>query len=136
MRKLLIAALMLVLLPLSAHAQSQPAAQSVKSGGGAMRSALVTVGIVGGVVAADLLTGGGVTSWVLGKSAAPIATVVPPASPALMALAVENSVVLGTRAAAATARADGMALALLRRAATVVVGGVAGGVFGDWLSGR
>jgi hypothetical protein len=134
MRKILVAVL-LGLLPLQAHAQNQPAAPTAveaESGGGAFKTLAVTAGVITGVVVADLLTGGTLTTPILqtlgvvarpAAVAAPVARTLPPA-----VLEARNAgAVLGEMIVPATALRDAAARADMLFVSTLALGGVVGG---------
>ncbi len=123
------------MLPLSAFAQSQPAVASAadSDGGGLGKTLLVTAGVVGGIVVADVLTGGALTGPLLRtvglRPAAPVAVAVrAPLSPAI-AEARAAGAVLGEQITAATEARD-----MAARQDMVYVGILGlGGVVGGWL---
>ncbi len=129
-----LAAVMVALLPLSAFAQNQPAqpAAEADASSGLGSTLAVTAGVVGGVVVADLLTGGGLTYSVLsavGLRAAPAvaaASAVPVMTPALIE-ARQAGAVLGEMITPATEARDLAARRDLGFAAILAVGGLAGG---------
>ena len=79
MWKSLVALVVALMLPLSAFAQSQPATATAADSdtGGMGKTLAVTAGVVGGLVVADLLTGGALTTPLLRsvglRPAAPVA---------------------------------------------------------------
>ena len=134
MWKSLVALVVALMLPLSAFAQSQPAVASAadSDNGGLGKTLLLTAGVVGGVVVADLLTGGSLTGPLLRtvglRPAAPVAAVAvrAPLSPAI-AEARAAGAVLGEQITAATEARDVAARADMVYAGILGVGGVLGG---------
>ena len=137
MWKSLVALVVALMLPLSAFAQSQPAVASAadSDNGGLGKTLLLTAGVVGGVVVADLLTGGSLTGPLLRtvglRPAAPVAAVAvrAPLSPAI-AEARAAGAVLGEQITAATEARDMAARKDMVYAGILGLGGVAGG----WLA--
>ncbi|MEI6985119.1 MAG: hypothetical protein WCK65_03235 [Rhodospirillaceae bacterium] len=134
-------AVMVVMLPISAFAQSQPAQQTAADAdaGGLGRTLVLTAGVIGGVVVADILTGGTLTGPLLSavglRPAAPIAAaaVRAPLSPAI-AEARAAGAVLGEQILAATEARDIAARKDMLYAAVIGMGGLAGGLLANNLS--
>ncbi len=133
MWKSLVALVVALMLPLSAFAQSQPATATAadSDNGGLGKTLAVTAGVVGGVVVADLLTGGALTGPLLrtlGLSPAlPVAAAVrAPVSPAI-AEARAAGAVLGEQITAATEARDMAARADMVYAGLLGLGGITGG---------
>ena len=133
MWKSLVALVVALMLPLSAFAQSQPATATAADSdtGGAGKTLAITAGVVGGLVVADLLTGGALTTPLLRtvglRPAAPVAAAVrAPLSPAI-AEARAAGAVLGEQITAATEARDMAARRDLVYAGLLGVGGIAGG---------
>ena len=135
MWKSLVALVVALMLPLSAFAQSQPAVASAadSDNGGLGKTLAVTAGVVGGVVVADLLTGGALTGPLLrtvglrpALPAAAAAAARAPISPAI-AEARAAGAVLGEQITAATEARDVAARADMVYAGILGVGGVLGG---------
>lgn len=132
-------AVMVALLPLSAFAQNQPALPSVAdadAGGGLGKTLVVTAGVVGGVIVADLLTGGALTGPLLStvglRGAAPAAAVAAraPLSPAI-AEARAAGAVLGEQILGATEARDAAARRDMLYAGVVGLGGIVGGLLAN-----
>ena len=127
----LVAALMM---PLSAVAQGQPAEVSpaATDSGGFGKTLAITGGVVGGLVIADLLTGGALTAPLLRavglRAAAPVAAVAAraPLSPAV-AEARAAGAVLGEQITAATEARDVAARSDLAYVGILGAGALAGG---------
>ena len=131
MWKTLVALVVALMLPLSAYAQNQPAAATDADTGGSGKTLAVTAGVVGGVVVADLLTGGALTGPLFTavglRPAAPVvAAVRAPLSPAI-AEARAAGAVLGEQITAATEARDVAARRDLVYASIIGLGGLAGG---------
>lgn len=133
MRKSVVALAVVLTLPVSALAQGQPAeaspAAAAAVGGGYGKAILVTTGIVGGLVVADILSGGTLTAPILGAfgrgAAAPVATRVP-LSPAI-AEARAAGAVLGEQITPATYARDVAARADMLYVGILGLGALAGG---------
>ncbi|MEI8393254.1 MAG: hypothetical protein WCF85_00860 [Rhodospirillaceae bacterium] len=131
-------AVMVALLPFSAFAQNQTAQPTVAesdNGGSFGKTLAVTTGVVGGIVIADLLTGGGLTGTLLTtvglRSATPAvaaAAVRAPISPAI-AEARAAGAVLGEQILAATEARDAVARKDMIYAGALGLGGLVGGLF-------
>ena len=133
MWKTLVALVVALMLPLSAFAQSQPATATAadSDNGGLGKTLALTAGVVGGVVVADLLTGGALTGPLLRtvglRPALPaVAAVRAPLSPAV-AEARAAGAVLGEQITAATEARDVAARADMVYAGILGLGGIAGG---------
>ncbi|CAK0749901.1 conserved membrane hypothetical protein [uncultured Gammaproteobacteria bacterium] len=126
MRKFLIAALV-ALLPMNAFAQTQPSQPTHSAGSGYLSSILVVTGTIGGLVVADLLTGGRLTAQLF--RAAPRAVAAGPVvySPAVME-ARQAGAVLGEMISAATDARDVAARADLLRMLALGSGALVGGL--------
>ncbi len=136
MRRLMVALVVALALPLSAFAQEVPAdANAVDSDHDSfVKNLAITTGFVGGIVVADLLTGGTLTAPVLGifglRTAAPVAVAAAGATlPPAMAEARAAGAVLGEQITGATAARD---IAARRDLVRVGILG-AGGLMGRWL---
>ncbi|MEI6560050.1 MAG: hypothetical protein WCO00_16755 [Rhodospirillaceae bacterium] len=136
MWKSLVALVVALMLPLTAFAQSQPAVATAAESdtGGIGRTVALTAGILGGVVVADLLTGGALTYPLLRsvglRPALPAAALVrAPISPAV-AEARAAGAVLGEQITAATEARD------MAARKDMIYAGVlgAGGLVGGWLA--
>ena len=131
MWKTLVALVVALMLPLSAVAQSQPATATAADSdtGGLGKTLAVTAGVVGGIVVADILTGGSLTGSLLtsvGLRPAAAAAARAPLSPAV-AEARAAGAVLGEQITAATEARDMAARRDLVYAGLLGVGGIAGG---------
>ncbi|CAK0773580.1 MFS transporter [Azospirillaceae bacterium] len=140
MRKFLIALILVAFMPVHAFAQSQPALQmaakpDAAGGFDAVRTVIVTAGVVGGVIVADLLTGGSLTASLFGSAAAaaPVAATALP--PAVMEARAAGAV-LGEMITPATAMRDVAARADLARTAVLGAGAVVGGMLLSWIAAR
>lgn len=130
MRKVVLALALALLLPLQAHAQTQPMAGAESGGWG--KTLVVTVGVLAGVAAVDLLTGGALTGPLLtsvGLRSAPRAVVAagPTVLPPAVIEARNAGAVLGEQIVGATAIRDAAARVDMLWAAALAAGGVAGG---------
>ncbi len=129
-----LAAVMVALLPLSAFAQNQPVAATATEAdadGGLGTTLAITAGVVGGVVVADLLTGGGLTYPLLSavglRAAAPATVAAAPVMTPAILEARQAGAVLGEMITPATEARDVAARRDLGMAAILTVGGLAGG---------
>ena len=128
-------AVMVALLPLSAFAQNQPA--TAEADGGSGKTLAVVAGVVGGVVVADLLTGGSLTYPLLTavglREAAPVAAAAaaPVMTPAILE-ARQAGAVLGEMIVPATEARDVAA----RRDMLTAAAWLGGGILGGWLIGH
>ena len=132
MWKSLVALVVALMLPLSAFAQNQPAtATAADDNGGLGKTIAMTVGVVGGVVVADLLTGGSLTGPLLRtvglRPALPAGTVARAAISPAVAEARAAGAVLGEQITGATEARDMAARADRVYAAILGLGGIAGG---------
>ncbi|CAK0749889.1 conserved membrane hypothetical protein [uncultured Gammaproteobacteria bacterium] len=125
MRKLLIAALV-TLLPMNAFAQTQPARPTQPAGAGSNSTLLIVAGAVGGLVVADLLTGGTLVRPLLG-----LARAVPAAPSPAVAAAIAAGAVPGTELMAATAITDRRVVSTMLRFLGLTAGAVAGAYLVD-----
>jgi len=127
-----LAAFVVALLPVSAFAQSQLAQATANETDNSVATLEVAAGVVGGVIIADLLTGGALTYPVLSaiglRQAAPAAAVAaaPVMTPALME-ARQAGAVLGETIIPATQLRDAAARREIGYAAALVAGGALGG---------
>jgi hypothetical protein len=113
----------LLLVSGTAFAQTPPAAQSTADTSGLNSTLLVGAGVVAGVVAADLLTGGTLTGPLFGLSrqaAGPMFTA------AQTREATASGALIGEAIAPATARQDNIARAEMLRVLALAAGGIAG----------
>ena len=127
-------AVLAVMLPLSAFAQNQPSiptAADADAGGG--KALAITAGVIGGILVADVLVGGGLTGSLLSavglRSAAPVAATAAraPLSPAI-AEARAAGAVLGEQILGATEARDVAARRDMLYAGVVGLGGLVGGL--------
>ena len=137
MPKFLAVMLIVLALPLSASAQNQPTAavEPARSGISTCTTVAITLGVVGGVVVADLLMGGALTG--------PLLTVLGlrPAAPVVAAVAAPGRIaraIAATRAAGIVMRGRAIAAGkeIAARVDLLYVGILGlGGVVGGWLGG-
>jgi hypothetical protein len=122
-------------MPFSAFAQTQPAQPTAADSDGSLgRTLAITAGVVGGVVVADLLTGGALTGSLLttvGLRPVPAAVARAPLTPAI-AEARAAGAVLGEQILAATEARDAAARKDMIYAGVLGLGGLLGG----WLVGH
>ncbi len=129
-----LAAVLVALVPFSSFAQNQPAQPTVADAdqGGLGKTLAITAGVVGGVVVADLLTGGALTNSVLTvvglRQAAPaaVAAVRPVLTPAIQEARAAGAV-LGEQIVPATLARDTAARSELAYAGLIGLGGIVGG---------
>jgi hypothetical protein len=130
-------AVMIAVAPISAYADDKSAPPATnEAGGGLGRTMLITAGVVGGVVIADVLTGGALTAPILAfvglgqkapaTAAAAVSAVAQPVSLAMQEARAAGAV-FGEQIAAATQVRDMAARSDMLYAGTIGLGGLLGG---------
>lgn len=126
MRKILVA-VMICLMTSVSYAQTQPAPSEAASGSFDLWKTLaIGVGVIGGIVVVDLLTGGTLTSAVIPTGVTPVAAG-PVVYPPEVLEARAAGAVLGEMITPATSIRDTAARADMLWTAALAVGAVAGG---------
>jgi len=134
-----VVAVLVALLPFSAFAQNQPAMPTDGDAGGSGlgKTLAITAGVVGGVVVADILTGGSLTGPLLTtvglRRAAPVAVGAAARAPISPAIAEARAAgaVLGEQILGATEARDAAARKDMLYAGIIGLGGILGGLFAN-----